>query len=261
MEDNHSGSIILVSAALAITLIAFLTTGSEQKTKNKATPKKTEWSYSGEKGSNNWAKLSPEFYECSGKNQSPINLIGFVESVLKPINFNYKIYGNEILNNGHTIQVNYPKGNSIILDSQSFELKQFHFHAPSENRINGKSYPLELHFVHVNKKGKLAIVAVMFSEGKENTEIIKAWLKMPIKKGDKNILTKVIDPKKLLPTVSNYYRFNGSLTTPPCSEGVRWIVMKKPLTASKKQIKDFTDVIGHPNNRPIQLLNARLVLQ
>ncbi len=261
MEDNHTGAIILVSAALAITLIAFLSTGTEQKTQNKATPKKTEWSYNGEKGSKNWAKLSPDFYECSGKNQSPINLTGFIESGLKPIKFDYKILGNEILNNGHTIQVNYPKGNSIILDGQSFELKQFHFHAPSENHINGKSYPLELHFVHANKNGNLAVIAVMFKEGVANTQIEKAWLKMPLKSGDKNSLIKGIDPKNLLPTVGNYYRFNGSLTTPPCSEGVRWIVMKKPMTASKKQIKSFADVMGHPNNRPIQPVNARLVLQ
>ena len=122
---------------------------------------KIHWTYSGEHGAENWVKLSPDNYACSGKNQSPINLSGFLDADLTPIQFDYKKGGSEILNNGHTVQVNYEKGSSIEVDGKSFALLQFHFHAPSENHINGKSYPMEVHFVHADNNGNLAVVAVM----------------------------------------------------------------------------------------------------
>lgn len=219
----------------------------------------TKWTYSGDTGAKNWAKLTPEFGACAGKNQSPINLTGFTSASLKPIKFAYKPGGNTILNNGHTVQVNYAKGSSIKVDGITFNLLQFHFHAPSENNINGKSYPLEAHFVHADKKGNLAVVAVMFKEGKANKELAKAWKHMP-HEGEKHKLHN-ISASKMLPRSKGYYRFNGSLTTPPCSEGVRWLVMKKPVTASKAQIAAFKKVLHEPNNRPIQPLNARTVLK
>lgn len=220
----------------------------------------TKWSYGGKTGASNWAKLTPEFSACAGKNQSPVNLSGFVSASLKPIKFAYKPGGNTILNNGHTVQVNYAKGSSIKVDGITFNLVQFHFHAPSENHINGKSYPLEAHFVHADKKGNLAVVAVMFKQGKVNKELAKAWKKIP-HAGEKHALGKSVSASNLLPRSKGYYRFNGSLTTPPCSEGVRWLVMKKPVTASKAQIAAFKKVLHEPNNRPIQALNARKVMK
>jgi carbonic anhydrase len=124
------------------------------------------WSYSGEKGPENWAQLAPDFSACNGKNQSPINLTAFIKADLKPIKFSYKAAGNVILNNGHAVQVNYGAGSSISVDGIQFVLQQFHFHAPSENRINGKSYAMEAHLVHADKSGSLAVVALMFEEGK-----------------------------------------------------------------------------------------------
>ena len=120
-----------------------------------------------------------------------------------------------------------------------FTLKQFHFHAPSENEIKGVSYPLEAHFVHADKDGNLAVVAVMFKEGKENPALAKLWSHMPSKEGDKIALSHTDNALDLFPQNHAYYRFNGSLTTPPCSEGVRWFVMKKPVFASKAQIEAF----------------------
>ena len=219
------------------------------------------WEYFGDAGPDNWAKLSPEYSACAGKNQSPINLTGFIEAKLKPIVFNYKFGSEEILNNGHTVQINAVPGSCISVDGVQFELKQFHFHAPSENLINGKSFPLEAYLVHVDNEGNLAVVAVMFTEGKANKALEKAWAQMPKKEGDKLILSSGISPREILPRHRDYYRFNGSLTTPPCSEGVRWLVMKHPISASKEQIEEFAHLMHHPNNRPVQPVNARPVLK
>ena len=219
------------------------------------------WEYSGEAGPDNWAKLSPEYSACAGKNQSPINLAGFIDAKLTPIVFNYRGGSAEILNNGHTVQINALPDSSISVDGIQFELKQFHFHAPSENLVNGKSFPLEAHLVHADKDGNLAVVAVMFTEGKAHKGLEKAWAQMPKTEGDKSGLTSAISPREILPPKRDYYRFNGSLNTPPCSEGVRWLVMKHPISASREQIEEFTHVIHHNNNRPVQAVNARPVLK
>lgn len=223
--------------------------------------KSTHWGYSGQQGTKNWATLSSDNFACSGKNQFPINLSGFVESELPPVEFNYRPGGDEILNKGHTVQVNYKKGSSIKMDGQVFQLLQFHFHAPSENHINGHSYPLEAHLVHADNNGNLAVVAVMFEEGAANSGLKSAWSKMPKQAGDKHALLENLDVNTILPTDREYYRFNGSLTTPPCSEGVRWLVMKSSMTASKEHIEAFTMVLHEPNNRPLQDVNARTILR
>lgn len=221
----------------------------------------SHWGYSGHEGSENWAALSADNFACSGKNQSPINLSGFIEADLAPIKFNYEPGGDEILNNGHTVQINYKKGSSITLDGKTFELLQFHFHAPSENHINGNSYPLEAHLVHADKDGNLAVVAVMFKEGNTNSGLKDAWSIMPKHAGDKHQLPNQLNVNNILPNSREYYRFNGSLTTPPCSEGVRWLVMKDAITASKQQIEAFSSVLHEPNNRPLQAVNARPILK
>ena len=221
----------------------------------------THWSYSGAGGPEEWAKLTPESGACAGKNQSPIDLTGFIKADLKPIKFAYQAGGNEILDNGHTIQVNYAQGSSITVDGIQFNLKQFHFHAPSENLIKGKSYPMEGHFVHADKDGNLAVVAVMFKEGAENKALNAIWSHMPKEEGEKNALATPFSAASLIPAAHAYYRFNGSLTTPPCSEGVRWMVMKTPVTVSKEQVEAFAHVMHHPNNRPVQAVNSRPVLE
>ena len=222
---------------------------------------KSHWGYSGHEGPENWAKISTDNFACSGKNQSPINLSGFIEADLLPIQFHYKQGGYEILNNGHTVQVNYKQGSNIKVDEHTFDLLQFHFHAPSENHINDHSYPLEAHLVHADKNGNLAVVAVMFKEGPVNNELKKAWSLMPNHIGDKHELSESVDVNNLLPKNRGYYRFNGSLTTPPCSEGVRWLVMKNVVTVSKEQINAFSHVLHEPNNRPLQAINSRVILK
>ena len=223
---------------------------------------KIKWGYSGQGGPTNWGELDPKYSPCSeGKNQSPVNLTKMIESDLSPITINYQAGGNEVLNNGHTIQVNYLPGSTIIVNGHEFELKQFHFHSPSENTIEGNSYPMEAHFVHADNEGNLAVIAVMFKTGKKNGELEKAWAHMPGNSGEKYTLPKSVDANLLLPHDRSYYRFNGSLTTPPCSEGVLWLVMKYYHTASKEQIDKFSHTMHHPNNRPIQPVNARVILK
>lgn len=219
------------------------------------------WGYTGKQGPDHWATLSPENSACSGKNQSPIDLSRFVDADLPPIEFNYSAGAYEILNNGHTVQINYKKGSSIKLDGKTFNLLQFHFHTPSENHIMGHEYPLEAHLVHASKDGELAVVAVMFEKGDTNPTLQKVWSKMPVHKGDHFKLSEVATVKNLLPKSTDYYRFNGSLTTPPCTEGVRWIVMQQPVNASPEQIKQFAHALHGPNNRPVQQMHARTVLK
>ena len=220
-----------------------------------------QWGYAGDAGPQNWSKVSPDYRTCAGRNQSPVNLTDFIEADLPPITFNYVKGAENIVNNGHTVQVNFDKRSSISIDGMTFRLLQYHFHAPSENHINGKSYPMEAHFVHSDKDGNLAVIALMFEEGAENKSLTKVWEYMPEKTDDRNALTDVVSANELLPKSRDYYRFNGSLTTPPCSEGVRWLVLKEPVYASKKQIDDFRHVMHHPNNRPIQATNARVILK
>ena len=220
------------------------------------------WDYSGVEGPENWGKLSADFLACSaGKNQSPVDLKGTIKGRLKPVKFEYKTLASEIINNGHTIQANYTPGSTISIDGIRFELKQFHFHAPSENLINGKSFPMEMHLVHADKDGNLAVIGVMLKVGAANTAITKLWKQMPDKAEGKNSLTSKVSALDLLPGKQTYFRFNGSLTTPPCSEGVRWMVMKQAITVSKEQLQAFERTMQHANNRPVQPVNARQIIE
>lgn len=223
---------------------------------------KTHWAYSGHQGPEHWGELDKSYAICgTGKNQSPINLTNMVEGKLPVLTVDYKAGGAEVLNNGHTIQVNYASGSTMTVGDRSFELKQFHFHSPSENTIEGNSYPMEAHFVHADANGNLAVIAVMFKPGKYNAELGKAWAHMPESAGGKHALSSPVDANILLPHNHAYYRFNGSLTTPPCSEGVNWFIMKFFDTASQEQIDKFTHTMHHANNRPVQPINAREVIQ
>lgn len=215
-----------------------------------------------DEGPEHWGELDPKFSACSeGRNQSPIDLSGMIESDLAPITFSYMPGGDEVLNNGHAIQVNYKPGSAITVDGHTFELKQFHFHSPSENTIEGRSFPMEAHFVHADRDGNLAVVALMFEKGMMNKELEKAWAGMPMMAGDKKTPSGTMDAAALLPMDRDYYRFNGSLTTPPCSEGVRWLVLKHFAPVSGEQIEKFVHAMHHPNNRPVQPVNARPVLK
>lgn len=224
-------------------------------------PQSTHWGYTGHNTPDTWGALSEKYRECgTGVNQSPINITHSLHAHLPPLAPSYKSSSKNIVNNGHTVQVNMQPGSTLKIDGKTFELKQFHFHSPSENHINGQSFPLEAHFVHLDKEGNIAVVAVMFKEGKPNRALEKVWSKMPTREGETNALVVPKIAEALLPTDKHYYRFNGSLTTPPCTEGVRWFVLKTPVTVSREQVEKFHHVMHHNNNRPIQPLDARVVI-
>lgn len=223
------------------------------------------WGYDQEIGAAHWGELSEQYKTCStGKNQTPINIHHTYRiRDQHPIEINYQAAPKTIIFNGHTVQVNTESERDYLqIEHEKFNLKQFHFHTPSENQINGKNFPLELHFVNQNAQGELTVLAVMFKLGKENSEISKMWADISTEENHPQPLRAQVNLTKLLPTQHGYYRFSGSLTTPPCSEGVTWIVLKQPLTLSEKQLEQFKDVLKqHSNNRPIQPLNGRLIIE
>lgn len=219
------------------------------------------WDYAGEVGPEHWQEFGMGFTDCGGRNQSPVDLANFIEAQLPPLGFDYGTGGLEIVNNGHAVQVNIAPGSSMSTDRTSFALKQVHFHAPSENHIEGRSFPIEAHFVHSDEKGNLAVVAVMIEQGAANPVLASAWEHMPGREGESHQLEPNLSAVALLPEDRDYYRYEGSLTTPPCSEGVRWLVMKQPIAASAEQIRTLTDALGRPNNRPVQPIGARVILK
>jgi len=219
------------------------------------------WGYSAEVGPKHWSALNEKFHLCSeGQQQSPINLVPSTDVDLAALNINYNAGSKSEINNGHTVQVNIKSGNTLTIDGTTFELKQFHFHTPSENHIKGESFPMEAHFVHASKDGKLAVIAVMIKEGAKNPTLNMVLKNFPL---TVNKDTKLEFSKEylnvMLPESLDYYEFMGSLTTPPCSEQVRWVVLKTPITASKEQIAAMHQEIGMDNNRPIQATNKRSI--
>ncbi|MDB5867684.1 MAG: Carbonate dehydratase [Polaromonas sp.] len=222
-----------------------------------------EWSYTDSTGPAYWGSLSPDYATCSsGQSQSPINIKTSYLSTGATLPTSYTKTAKEIFNSGHTIQVNFNPGNTLTIEGVPYELKQVHFHAASEHNISGVSYPLEAHFVHADSQGKLAVVGVMFVTGTANAALQNLWNQIPATEGSPVPLTSTVYPYQLMPSNKEHYRYSGSLTTPPCSEGVRWHVMRYSLTASGAQIDAFKNVIhDHANNRPLQPLNGRSILK
>ena len=217
------------------------------------------WGYTGKTGPSHWSELEPDFTSCKlGKTQSPIDIRSAKTAAMTPIDFQYASTAGEIVNNGHTVQVNLNDAGSVKLASGDYKLLQFHFHTPSEESINGKHYPLVAHLVHKNEQGELAVVAVLFKQGKENATLKQVFDGLPPTAGEKHPLDANIDLMALLPSKHAYYAFMGSLTTPPCSEGVHWQVLKQPVEISARQLAAFKKLYAM-NARPIQPLNGRAV--
>lgn len=217
------------------------------------------WEYKGKAGTAHWSELEHDFASCKmGKQQSPIDIRGAKAGAVAPIDFKYTAGAAEIVNNGHTVQVNLAAGGSIDLSSGHYNLVQFHFHTPSEEMINGKHYPLVAHLVHKNDAGELAVVAVLFKQGKENPALKQVFGELPAAAGDKHPLEGDFDVNAFLPAKRSYYAYMGSLTTPPCSEGVHWQILKQPVEISNKQLSAFRKLY-RMNARPVQPLNGRVV--
>jgi len=231
-----------------------------------ATPPATAaaaWSYTGANGPDSWGTLDPSYATCAdGSAQSPIDITAPAATDLTNIAFSYKAGEAGIFNNGHTVEAEpLTEGeNSIVLDGVTYPFLQFHFHAPSEHEVNGEHFPLEVHFVHKNADGQIAVVGVLVREGAANA----AWQpfidKIAAATEDPEADVTTLDWSTLLPAVQTTYRYDGSLTTPGCAEGVKWNVMTEPITMSSDQIAAF--VGAYPNNsRPVQPLDGRVVAQ
>ncbi|WP_370255880.1 carbonic anhydrase [Erwinia sp. 198] len=220
------------------------------------------WSYEGQGSPEHWAELGDAFQTCkTGQYQSPVDITQVIDGKLPPLGMNFHTDTKTIVNNGHTIQVTVKDSDDFQLDNDAFVLKQFHFHAPSENHLFGKSFPLEAHFVHANQQGELAVLAVMFETGAENSALKPLLASLPAQQNQVDTMKQSMDLATLFPVEKHYYRFSGSLTTPPCTEGVRWLILKQPVTLSPAQLAVFEHALEHANNRPLQPLHGRIIVE
>ncbi len=226
------------------------------------------WDYGDEAGPAQWSTLSPDFALCDeGKAQSPIDLSVAVANDERldvrrnfqpvSVHVSYQESTVNLLDNGHTIQVSFEDGNTVDVGDKQFALIQYHFHAPSEHTMNGEHFPMEAHFVHAAASGELAVAGIFIEQGEHNPAFDPVWNILPTEPGESRVLEgQDVDLDALVPTGSRTYRYMGSLTTPPCSEGVNWFVREAPIALSAEQIAAFTDIFNH-NNRPVQSLNDR----
>jgi len=220
---------------------------------------KVHWSYEAPAGPEHWGDLKPAYAACvAGTQQSPINFETVRPAALTAPQIHWQAFEGEIVNNGHTIQVNVAPGSTMVLEGKTYQLLQFHFHHVSEHTVDGKHYPLEAHFVHQAEDGTLGVLGVFFEQGAGNPMLGQIWSLAPTAEGEADE-TLAVDPMALLPRASKFYRYQGSLTTPPCSEIVDWVVYQQPLQASAEQIEAFASVF-EANYRPTQPLNRRYVL-
>jgi carbonic anhydrase len=218
------------------------------------------WGYEGAMGPAKWGDLDAASKVCAvGLQQSPIDIVSPIKSQLPPLKINWAKSADTIVNNGHTIQLNFAEGSTLAVGASTYKLLQVHFHRPSEHMIAGRSYPMEAHFVHRAESGALAVVGVLMSTGKSNAAFARVVATMPAKQGPPVKADPAFNPNDMLPRKLDYYRYPGSLTTPPCAETVEWLVLTNPITVAETDVAAFAKL--YPlNARPVQRDNRRYVL-
>lgn len=225
---------------------------------------KVPWDYEGARGASHWGDLDPAYKLCNiGTEQSPIDIRTTSQSDLPAIRFEYKSGPlKHLINNGHTIRVNYyapGSGDFLLVGNTRYQLTQFHFHRPSEEYIHGKAYDMALHLMHESSDGSVVGVVVLIRTGRANTTVQRIWDHMPMAEGPEQDVPGVdVDPGGLLPRNASYYEYTGSLTAPPCTEHVTWVVLKTPVELSAAQVSAFAKLYPH-DVRPLQALNNRIV--
>jgi len=224
---------------------------------------RTKWSYEGANGPEHWGDLHPEYAACNaGKEQSPIDIRNAEKTELPAMRFEYKSGPLKIINNGYTaVRVNYAPGNGnlLVVGDKRYELMQFHFHHPSEEYIHGKPFDMVAHLMHEASDGKVAAVAVLLKAGSANSTVDQLWEHMSKTPGKEEVIAGVeVNPAGLLPRDTSYYNYMGSVTAPPCAEGVSWFVLKTPVDISAEEISAFAKLYPH-DVRPLQPLNGRVV--
>jgi carbonic anhydrase len=232
--------------------------GAATTTESEA-PHTLHWSYEGKTGPQAWAKLAPEFAKCgSGDRQSPIDIREGMKLDLEPITFEYRPSGFKVIDNGHTVQANVNGWNSMRVMGRRFKLVQFHFHTPSEESIDGRQYDMVVHLVHKDGEGRLGVVAVLVENGARQPAIQAVLNNLPLEKNLEVTAGANLDLSQILPADRRYFTYMGSLTTPPCTEDVLWIVMKQPVQASPEQLGIFSRM--YPMNaRPTQATSGRMI--
>jgi carbonic anhydrase len=222
------------------------------------------WGYEGAEGPQHWAELSDEYHLCAeGVNQSPVDLVSNLDITLPELVFQYHGSPLNEVHSGHTIQVNVQPGNFLEIEEigESYQLIQAHFHSPSEHAVDGRLFDMEIHLVHADDAGALAVVGILIEEGDEHPALNRIWSFMPEKEGESTSSPLSVFEAGVLPPTRQYFSYSGSLTTPPCSEGVRWVVLQDHFTVSPAQISRFRERVGEWSNRPVQPRNARWILE
>jgi len=219
------------------------------------------WSYEGETGPEHWGDLSPDYVLAkTGKQQSPIDITGTEKGQGKAFELDYKPTSLSLVNNGHAIEQEYAAGSVMTANGKSYELKQFHVHSPSEHTVEGKRFDMEVHLVHASADGELAVIGVLLNAGAENALLAGMIDRFPKEVGgevkDDATMVNVAD---LLPANLSCYTYDGSLTTPPCSEGVEWFMLANPVELSAAQLAQFQEIFKG-NYRPVQPLNGRKIM-
>lgn len=223
-------------------------------------PHAPHWEYDGDRGSTKWGELDSKFRACAvGSEQSPINLTQAIRARIDNLSIDWKPQAFEVVNNGHTIQANVKEGSGLAIGKARYELKQFHFHTPSEHAVDGKRTAMEAHFVHAAADGRLAVLGVLMIAGKRHKGFSEIMQVAPRKEGETKLKT-VLDPASFLPKNRDFYRYEGSLTTPPCSEVVDWNVFDRTIEVAEADIESFRAVFPM-NARPLQQLNRRFLLR
>lgn len=246
---------------IGICVFGFGTSGCAESKPPPPVTEEVSWGYEEANGPDVWGQLNPDYVLCAeGTMQSPIDLAAATESALADIMFNYQPSQMSVHHNGHTIEVAPAEDNWIEIDGERYDLLQFHFHAPSEHTVAGAFFDMEMHLVHRNEAGTLAVVGVLIAQGEGHASFDPMWAQLPAAAGETNqVEYAAVDAGDLLPGDRQTWRYDGSLTTPPCSEGVKWNVLTAPIEMSESQIAAFKAVV-HANNRPVQPLNARDLL-
>ncbi|MCY4616135.1 MAG: carbonic anhydrase family protein [Chloroflexi bacterium] len=221
------------------------------------TSKTAEWAYEGARGPEHWAVLAEAYSDCGGRAQSPVDIAGHVEGALEPLVFSYATPANVARTSGPFIYADYPAGNTLVSAGHTYGLVQMHMHAPSEHTVAGEQFAAELHLVHADEAGALAVVGLLFALG-EASEGIQAFLDAAPPSGE-TAEGVAIDPGTYVPADAACYRYDGSLTTPPCSEGVAWHVLRETRTVSQAQVDALVEIGGGPTNRPVQPLHGRAI--
>lgn len=220
------------------------------------------WDYEGKRGALNWGKLDPDYRACSkGHEQSPIDIRGaHLNKALQPIDFHYIAGPVTLENDGHTVVVHVAPGSYMVAGGVRYELVQFHFHHPGEEAVKGKLSDMEVHLMHKSADGKLAVVDLRLIEdvGNPNAVLATLWQHLPTKAGTSEKVTEMVNPGGLLPADRGYWTYQGSLTTPPCTEGVRWFVFEQELSLSRDQLRDFA-ALFKVNTRPLQETHGRRI--